>query len=60
MHEHQSPARGQFIHLRELEVYRYHQPLLGDRATVKSQIIDTYNEGKIMNMSKLDLESIMM
>ncbi|KAI9459358.1 hypothetical protein HD554DRAFT_2197419 [Boletus coccyginus] len=60
MHEHQSPARGEYIHLKELEVYRYYEPLLGSRALVKSQIIDTYNEGQIMNMSKLDLESIMM
>ena len=60
MHEHQSPARGEYIHLKELEVYRYYEPLLGNRATVKSQIIDTYNEEKIMNMSKLDLKSIMM
>jgi len=60
MHEHQSPARGQYIHLKELEVYRYYEPLLGSRALVKSQIIDTYNEGKIMNMSRFDLESIMM
>ena len=60
MHEHQSPARGQHIHLKEREVYMYYRPYLGDKATIKSQIIDTFNEGKIMNMSKLDLESIMM
>ncbi|KAF8124349.1 hypothetical protein EV363DRAFT_1354250 [Boletus edulis] len=60
MHEHQSPARGEYIHLKELEVYRYYQPLLGSRETVKSQIIDTYNDERIMNMSKFDMKSIMM
>ncbi|KAG6374203.1 hypothetical protein JVT61DRAFT_4857 [Boletus reticuloceps] len=60
MHEHQSPARGGYIHLKELEVYRYYEPLLGSRATVKSQIIDTYNDERIMNMSKFDMKSIMM
>ncbi|KAI3612956.1 peptidase m12a astacin [Moniliophthora roreri] len=45
MHEHQSPARGESIHLKELAVYEYYRPLLNynDRL-VKTQIIDQYNK----------------
>ena len=60
LHEHQSPARGQHIHLDEYEVYNYYTPLLGSRALVKSQIIDTYNKGTVLNMTKFDITSIMM
>ncbi|KAJ7788900.1 hypothetical protein B0H14DRAFT_3892182 [Mycena olivaceomarginata] len=61
MHEHQSPARNEYLHLKVLPVYRYYRPLLGynDRL-VKSQVIDVYNSEQIMNMSHLDLHSIMM
>jgi len=61
MHEHQSPARGERITLKELEVYRYYRPLLNnDDRLVKSQIIDVYNLSTVSNFSHLDLKSIMM
>ncbi|ESK82297.1 hypothetical protein Moror_15462, partial [Moniliophthora roreri MCA 2997] len=61
MHEHQSPARGESIHLKELAVYEYYRPLLNynDRL-VKTQIIDQYNKSDVSNFSRLDLHSIMM
>ncbi|KAK7018748.1 hypothetical protein VNI00_018273 [Paramarasmius palmivorus] len=61
MHEHQSPARGERIHLKQLEVYKYYRPLLNyDDKLVKSQVIDTYDLAVISNYSQLDLKSIMM
>ncbi|KAK7020251.1 hypothetical protein VNI00_017786, partial [Paramarasmius palmivorus] len=61
MHEHQSPARGERIHLKTLEVYRYYRPLLNyDDKLVKSQVIDTYDLAVVSNYSQLDLKSIMM
>jgi len=61
MHEQQSPARGERIHLKELAVYKYYRPLLrNDDKLVKSQVIDKYNESTVSNFSHLDLNSIMM
>ncbi|KAI3616819.1 peptidase m12a astacin [Moniliophthora roreri] len=61
MHEHQSPARGGTIHLKEPSVYQYYRPLLNnDDALVKSQVIDQYNLATVSNFSRLDLKSIMM
>lgn len=61
MHELQSPARGERIHLKELAVYNYYRPLLNnDDALVKSQVIDMYNLSQVSNFSHLDLNSIMM
>jgi hypothetical protein len=61
MHEHQSPARGERIHLKELAVYNYYRPLLGNNnSLVKTQVIDQYNLSDISNFSHLDLKSIMM
>ncbi|KAK7026058.1 hypothetical protein VNI00_015786 [Paramarasmius palmivorus] len=61
LHEHQSPARGQCIHLKELEVYNYYRPLLNFKDTlVKSQVIDVYNDRDVSNFSNFDMHSIMM
>lgn len=61
MHEHQSPVRGERIHLRELAAYNYYRPLLSnDNAKVKAQVIDTYKLDDISNVSHMDLHSIMM
>jgi Astacin (Peptidase family M12A) len=61
MHEHQSPARGERIHLKELAVYNYYRPLLGNNdMLVKTQVIDQYNLTTVSNYSHLDLTSIMM
>ncbi|EEB94505.1 hypothetical protein MPER_06670 [Moniliophthora perniciosa FA553] len=61
MHEHQSPARGGSIHLKDFSVYQYYRPLLNyDDALVKSQVIDQYNLASVSNFSRLDLKSIMM
>jgi hypothetical protein len=61
MHEHQSPARGERIHLKELAVYKYYRPLLNNNdALVKTQVIDQYNLLTVSNFSHLDLTSIMM
>jgi hypothetical protein len=61
LHEHQSPARGQCIHLKELEVYRYYRQYLNyDDKLVKSQVIDVYNDRDVSNFSNFDMHSIMM
>lgn len=57
-HEHQSPARGQLIHLKELAVYaRYSNH---PKPLVKQEVIDQFNISEVSNYSALDLKSIMM
>ncbi|KAF8526972.1 hypothetical protein BU17DRAFT_40150 [Hysterangium stoloniferum] len=61
MHEHQSPLRGQKLTLDEAKVYAYYMRTQGwSKATVKSQIIDVYNQQDVSNYSDVDLKSIMM
>ncbi|KAJ7452613.1 hypothetical protein FB451DRAFT_1050784, partial [Mycena latifolia] len=61
LHEHQSPARGGKIHLNEDRVYEYYKATQNwDRTTIKSQIIDVYQDTDVSNYSELDLNSIMM
>ncbi|KAK7438223.1 hypothetical protein VKT23_018154 [Stygiomarasmius scandens] len=56
MHEHQSPARGQCIHLKELEVYNYYRPLLQfNDALVKSQVIDVYFMPASLNEENVEI-----
>ncbi|KAH0828913.1 hypothetical protein J3R83DRAFT_2334 [Lanmaoa asiatica] len=60
MHEHQSPARGEKITLKEKEVYDYYLPLLRyDRNLVKTQVIQVYDAAR-SNFSHFDKQSIMM
>jgi Astacin (Peptidase family M12A) len=61
MHELQSPARGERIHLKELAVYNFYRTKLSNNdMLVKTQIIDQYNLSTVSNYSHLDLTSIMM
>lgn len=61
MHEHQSPARGGSITLKEDAVYRYYRPMLQNRDDlVKSQVIDVYELSQVSNLSRFDAKSIMM
>lgn len=57
-HEHQSPARGQFIHLNELAIFEYwkEQP----KEAIKAEIIDEFNLDLVSNYSTFDPKSIMM
>lgn len=58
---HQSPSRGDKLHLDEDAVYDYYtQTQKWDKDTVKAQIIDVYGASETSNYSELDLESIMM
>ncbi|KAJ7203437.1 hypothetical protein C8J57DRAFT_1408070 [Mycena rebaudengoi] len=61
LHEHQSPSRGDKLHLDEETVYAYYtQTQKWDKATVQAQIIDVYGADDVSNYSELDLSSIMM
>ncbi|KAG5649820.1 hypothetical protein H0H81_001882 [Sphagnurus paluster] len=62
LHEHQSPARGGNLTLKEDAVYTYYRtaPRNWSRDLIKSQIIDVYSTHNLSNFSKLDKKSVMM
>ncbi|KAK6988582.1 ZnMc domain-containing protein [Favolaschia claudopus] len=61
LHEHQSPERSKKLTLDDGAVYSYYARTQGwDRATIQSQILDTYASGDVSNYSVLDTTSIMM
>ncbi|KAF9525728.1 hypothetical protein CPB83DRAFT_885381 [Crepidotus variabilis] len=61
MHEHQSPARGEKITLKDDAVIRYYTETQGwTEDEVREQIINVYNASDISNYSELDTTSIMM
>ncbi|KAF7299403.1 ZnMc domain-containing protein [Mycena indigotica] len=59
-HEHQSPAQGGSVKLKEEEVYAFSQATQGwSKDTTKANILDVYNNTSLSNYSEVDSTSIM-
>ncbi|KAI3618262.1 peptidase m12a astacin [Moniliophthora roreri] len=52
VHEHQSPARGGHVRLKEVAIYAYYKVLYGwEEKITKKNVIDPYNLSQVSNMS---------